>query len=289
MAKVAFLGLGQMGTPMATRLVDAGHELIVWNRTREKADPLAERGAAVASSPSEAAAGAEFVITMLATPEALEEVLFGADGAAAAFEPGQILIDMSTVGPDMVRDAAARLPERVSLVDAPVRGSTSEAAEGSLIIFVGASEDDHERVRPLLESLGQVHRIGPPGSAAAMKVVVNATLAASIVALGEALALGASLGLDRATLFDVLADSAIGSSAKSKRPNVESGHYPPRFKLRLAVKDLRLAVDAATNAGLDLKQAEAALAWLKEGVERGSGDLDYGAVVATISGDEARA
>ena len=127
MAKIGFLGLGEMGRPMASRLLRAGHDLVVWNRSAERTMPLAEEGATLAPSPAKAAIGADFVITMLATPEALEQVLFGTAGLAPALSPGQVLIDMSTVGPDEVRSVAARLPKGVSLVDAPVRGSVPQA------------------------------------------------------------------------------------------------------------------------------------------------------------------
>src|SRR5260370_868801 len=115
MAKIGFLGLGEMGTPMASRLFRAGHDVIVWNRTAERAAALAQQGAAVASSPAKTAAGANFVITMLATPEALEQVLFGAAGLVPALSTGQVLIDMSTVGPADVRPIPARIPQSVSL------------------------------------------------------------------------------------------------------------------------------------------------------------------------------
>ena len=209
MSKIAFLGLGQMGSPMAARLLEAGHHVTVWNRTPERAAPLRQRGAVVASSPAEAVAGVEFAITMLATPEALEAVLFADGGLAAALGPGQILIDMSTVGPEAARSVGARLPEGVSLVDAPVRGSVPEATEGRLHIFVGATDEDFARARPILESLGEIRHTGGAGSGAAMKLVVNLTLGAAIVALGEALALGESLGLEPSALLDVLADSPI--------------------------------------------------------------------------------
>ena len=132
---------------MATRLRRAGHDLTVWNRSPERTVPLASAGAAVASSPAKAAAGAELVITMLATPEALEQVLFGGDGLAAALSPGQVLIDMSTVGPDEVRSAAARLPEGTSLVDAPVRGSVPQATSGRLEVFVQSFPDARARTQ----------------------------------------------------------------------------------------------------------------------------------------------
>src|ERR1700686_1855202 len=132
MARIGFLGLGEMGTPMASRLLHAGHDMIVWNRTAERTAPLAQQGAAVASSPAKAPAGADFLVTILATPEALEQVLFGTAGLVPALSTGQVLIDMSTVGPDEVRSVAARMPKGVSLFDAPVRGSVPLAEPGCL-------------------------------------------------------------------------------------------------------------------------------------------------------------
>jgi len=286
MAKIGFLGLGEMGTPMARRLLRAGHELTVWNRSPEKTASLEKEGAAVAPSPGRAAAGADFVITMLATPDALEQVLFGTEGLAATLAPGQILIDMSTVGPDEVRSAAARLPKGTSLVDAPVRGSVPQATEGHLDIFVGATDPDYGRVRPILEVLGSVRHAGGPGSGASMKLVANLVLGAAIVTLGEALALGESLELQRNTVLDVLVDSPIGPIVKTKRANVESGRYAPSFKLRHAEKDLRLVTEAAAARGRDLKQAQANRAWLDEAAEHGAADLDFSAVVATIAKGE---
>ena len=284
MAKIGFLGLGEMGTPMASRLLHAGHDVIVWNRTAERATALAQQGAAVASSPAKAAATATFVITMLATPEALEQVLFGTAGLVPALSTGQVLIDMSTVGPDEVRSVAARLPKAASLVDAPVRGSVPQATSGRLDIFVGATDENYERVQPILESLGSVRHIGGPGSGAAMKLVANLALGAAIVALGEALSLGESLALERKSLLDALADSPIGPIVAAKRANVESRQFVPNFKLQHAAKDLRLVMEAAAARGRDLKQARVNRAWLDEASERGAADLDFSAVVATIRG-----
>jgi 3-hydroxyisobutyrate dehydrogenase-like beta-hydroxyacid dehydrogenase len=283
MSKIAFLGLGQMGTPMATRLLDAGHDLVVWNRTPGRATALVERGARLASSPLEAAAGVEIAITMLATPEAVEDVLFGTEGLVQGLAPGQVLLEMSTIGPAAVRSLASRMPAGVGMVDAEVRGSVPEATEGRLHVFVGATTDDFERVRPILESLGDVRHVGSLGAGAAMKLVVNATLGAAIVVMGESLALGQALGLQRATVLDVLEDSSIGPTVRAKRSNVESGQFSPSFKLRLAAKDLRLVTEAGDEAGLDLRAARAARAWLDEAMEQGAGDLDFSAVVATIT------
>src|SRR5258708_34917468 len=159
MAKIAFLGLGQMGAPMARRLLQAGHELTVWNRTPDRAKPLAAKGATVAGSPADACAGAAFAITMLATPDALKEVVLGEHGLMRALGAGQMYIDMSTVGPHTVRTIAAQFPQGVAVVDAPVRGSISQAAEGHLETSVGPTAEAFDRVRAIRECLGPVHHV----------------------------------------------------------------------------------------------------------------------------------
>jgi 3-hydroxyisobutyrate dehydrogenase len=286
-SRIAFLGLGQMGTPMARRLIDSGRRVVVWNRTPERAKPLTEIGATLASSPRDAVAGVDLVITMLATPDAVEDVLYGSEGFAPGLTERQTVIEMSTIGPKAFTSLASRMPDGVSFIDAPVRGSISEAAQGRLVVLVGADDEAFERVRPVLDIFGDVRRMGPVGSGAAMKLVINSVLGASIVALGEALALGRSLGLAQAALLDALEESPIGSMARSKRASVESGRYPPRFKARLAAKDMRLALEAADEGGVDVKEAKAVRAWLDEAVARGTGDLDYSAVIATILGADA--
>lgn len=223
---------------------------------------------------------------MLATPEAFEQVLFGSGGLATALSPGQILIDMSTVGPDEVRSAAARLPEGTSLVDAPVRGSVPQATSGRLEVFVGATDRNYERVRPILEILGTLRHTGGSGSGAAMKLVANLVLGAAIVTLGEALALGDALDLDGGLVLDTLADSPIGPIVKAKRGNVESGDFTPSFKLRHAAKDLRLVIEAASARCRELEQARANRAWLDDAAGRGASDLDFSAVIATIRGEK---
>jgi len=276
MAKLAFLGLGLMGTPMATRLLDAGHDVTVWDRTTARTVPLVDRGARTASTPAEAVTGVDTVFTMLANPEALDQVLGDALGA---LRPGQVLIDMSTVGPAEIRSIARRLPSHVTLVDSPVRGSVPEATEGRLIIYVGATEADFEKVQPLLAVLGTPHHVGGPGTGAETKVVVNLTLGAAMAALGEALALGDTFGLDRTTLLDILAESPLGPTVRAKRANIESGTYPPNFKLSLALKDLYLVTQAATQ---ELPIAEATLSWLEQATHDSTTDPDFSAVVETV-------
>ncbi|TCN41650.1 3-hydroxyisobutyrate dehydrogenase [Kribbella orskensis] len=222
------------------RLLGAGHDLTVWNRTADKARPLTDQGATAASTPAEAIAGVDAVITMVTNAEALEQVVFGDNGLAAALAPGQLLIDMSTVGPDAVRSVASRLPQGVAMVDAPVRGSVPQATAGKLAVYVGADPSGFQRVEPILAPLGTLHHVGGLGAGAATKVVVNSTLGAAIAAFGEALALGDDFGLDRSVVLDVLSDTPIASTVEAKRANVESGSYPANFKLSLALKDLNL-------------------------------------------------
>jgi 3-hydroxyisobutyrate dehydrogenase-like beta-hydroxyacid dehydrogenase len=199
-----------------------------------------------------------------------------------------LLIDMSTVGPDAVRSVATRLPAGVAMVDAPVRGSVPQATSGRLAIYVGADPSDFQRVEPILAPLGTLHHVGGPGSGAATKVVVNSTLGAAIAAFGEALALGNDLGLDRSVVLDVLSDTPIGSTVEAKRANVESGRYPASFKLSLALKDLDLVNQIADLAGRRLEVAAASRDWLERAAEAGAGDLDYSAVITTITTDGGR-
>ena len=270
MAKVAVVGLGGMGSRIARRVLDAGHELTVWNRSREKAEPL---GVPVAASPAEAASEAEVVITMVADPPALAAVTEGLQGVAAGADEGTTVIEMSTVGPAAIERVRSFL--RADLLDAPVLGSLSEAESGTLSIFVGGDEDVFERRRDLLEALGKPIYIGPSGSGAAAKLVANSTLITVIGALGEALALADALGLPCEKAFEVLGTTALAAQAERRRPALESHAYPPRFPLRLARKD----ADLIAELGLDLRLTEAGRSWL---AEAGDGNQDYSAVLLRI-------
>jgi 3-hydroxyisobutyrate dehydrogenase-like beta-hydroxyacid dehydrogenase len=274
---VAVVGLGAMGSRVARRLLDAGHELVVWNRTAEKAAPLVEAGAVAAATPAEAAARAEVVLTMVADPAALRDVTEGEDGVAAGVGEGATVIEMSTVGPDAVRQLGSVLGERADLLDAPVLGSRSEAEAGTLEIFVGGPEELVARWTPLLSVLGSPLHVGPLGSGAAAKLVANTTLVGTIGVLGEALALGEGLGFPRERVFEVLAKTPLAEQAARRRGPFERGDYPPRFPLRLARKD----ADLVGETGLDLRLVAAARSWLAEAETRDR-DLDYAAVLAWI-------
>jgi len=287
MSNVAFCGLGQMGAPMAARLLEAGHDLTVWNRNPDRASPIVARGARRAATPAEAAAEAEIAVTMLADPSALDEVVFGDGGLAAGLLPGATLVDMSTVGPAAVRDIGARLPEAVHFLDAPVLGSVGQALDGSLRIFVGGDPATFDRWRPLLAAMGTPSHLGPHGAGASMKLVANSTLGALMCGLAEALALADAFGLDEVAVLDILAGSPIGRTVESKRPLIEGGSYQPaNFKLSLAAKDLGLVVQAAEATGIDLRLAVAARAWFDRADSAGLGSLDYSAVIAAARGTD---
>jgi 3-hydroxyisobutyrate dehydrogenase-like beta-hydroxyacid dehydrogenase len=269
-ARVAVIGLGGMGSRIAKRLLDGGHELTVWNRSPEKAEAL---GAPLAASPAEAASEAEVLITMVADPPALAAVTEGLEGVAAGADENTTVIEMSTVGPAAIERLASVL--RGQLLDAPVLGSLNEAEAGTLSIFVGGDEAVFERRRELLEVLGNPIYIGPSGSGAAAKLVANSTLITVIGALGEALALAQALGLSRETTFEVLGTTALAAQAERRRRALESGEFAPRFPLRLARKD----ADLIAELGLDLRLTEAGRSWL---AEAGDGDQDYSAVLLRI-------
>ncbi|MGW0736917.1 NAD(P)-dependent oxidoreductase [Streptomyces sp. NPDC002851] len=255
MEQIAFLGLGHMGAPMAGRLLRAGYPLTVWNRTPDKAAPLVAAGARQAATPAEAVRGADVVLTMLAGPEALNAVaeqLTGPD----VLRPGTHWAEMSTVGPDAVRDLAERLPHGIGLVDAPVMGSTDKAAAGGLGILAGGTEADVTAVEGVLSRLGTVTRIGPLGSGAALKLVVNTAVMGGVVLVAEAMRLADALGLDETTARDALDRSPLsGAATRAFATTVHFGND-------LAVKDIALATRTARLPAMEavLAHFEAAAA-----------------------------
>ena len=283
MATLAFCGLGRMGMPMATRLLESGHDLVVWNRSPDRVTELVDRGARQAESPADAASSADAVVTMLSTPAVVESVVVTGDRpVTAGLQAGATLIEMSTIGPDAVRRIAERLPDGVGMLDAPVLGSVAQATDGSLEVFVGGSEEAFERWRPVLAVLGRPVRHGHLGSGAAMKLVANSTLGAAMSAVGEALALADRLGLDQALVLDALAGSPLGATVKSKRSKIESGDYEANFALELAAKDMRLVEEAARGVGLDARVVTAARAHFDDANRAGLAGLDYSAVIAHV-------
>ncbi len=210
MTRVAFLGLGAMGAPMAGRVLDAGHDLTVWNRTPGRADGLVARGATAASTPAEAVRDAEVVVTMLADPAALDDVVSGDDGVAGSIGPDAVLVDMSTVGPTAIRSVAERL-RPVRVLDAPVLGSVPQAETGSLVILVGGDRDALLRCTDVLEAMGRVVHVGGSGAGATVKLANNAAGMSALVALGEVLSFTDRAGLDPETVLDALGMGPLAS------------------------------------------------------------------------------
>lgn len=285
METVAVLGLGAMGSRIALRLLDAGHDVVVWNRSPDKAAPVVARGAIAASSPQDAAVRSRILITMLADPQALRSVSEGPEGIVAGAHPALIIVEMSTVGPAALRRLATSLGPEAQLVDAPVLGSISEAEAGGLTIFAGGPAEVVDRVEPLLAVLGSVLRVGPLGAGAAAKLVANAALLGTLTILGETLALADAFGLPRETTAEVLASTPLAEQARRRLALIRAGDYPRRFALSLARKDADLMLDAAEAAAAKAPALETMRNWLRAAEADGRGASDYTAVLATMLGD----
>jgi 3-hydroxyisobutyrate dehydrogenase-like beta-hydroxyacid dehydrogenase len=281
--KVGFVGLGNMGYPMAANLVKRGHEVTVYNRTRSKAARFHdETGAPVANCPAEAVANAEVVITMLYDAASLVDVYEGRDGIGGALGAGQVAVEMSTSGPKAIEWLAGMIePTGARLVDAPVSGSLMTAEAGQLLIMVGGDVDAVERARPVLEAMGRsVVRLGPLGCGATMKLAVNSIVYGLNQSLSEALVLAERAGIARSSAYDIFADSPIAAPAVHYRREVfENPGGPVRsLSIRGSEKDLRLALELAEQLGAPMGQARYNAAVLGAAREAGFADRDVGEV-----------
>ncbi len=274
-----------MGAPMALHVLNAGHRLAVWNRTPDRAAELVAAGAVGAASPAEAARDAGAVVCMLADPDAAREVLLGPGGVAEGAVAGTLVIDCSTIGPATAKELAAALGERgLRYVDAPVLGSVVPAREGRLAVFAGGSAADYAEAEPLLHLWGdpmKVRHVGAVGSASAVKLVINLTLAIAMSGVGEALRLAGHLGIDRHAALDALAEGPLSATVASKRTMLDEEEYSPvGFSLDLLAKDLGLVLDAAYG---DLPVTESVLAVVREAVSAGHRDDDYAALAGYLA------
>lgn len=287
--RIAFLGLGIMGSRMAANLLAAGHELTVWNRTAATADTWAVEhpGAAVAASPAEAAAGAELVITMVVDGPDVEAILLGPDGAATTAAPGTLVADMSTIAPAAAEALGARLAERgITFLDAPVTGSSPAAAAGTLTIMVGGDAADVTRAMPALEAMGGLIRhVGPTGHGQRVKLVNNAVAIANTITAGQALLAAKALGVDLDALVEVLSAGAGGSVVLDLKSGPMRTHdYPLLFKTEHMLKDVQHCLDAVGEQGVPFPAAADAREVLVATVGRGLGEADYAAVIETLEG-----
>jgi 3-hydroxyisobutyrate dehydrogenase len=285
MTAIAVLGLGAMGRAIAARLLGAGNELSVWNRTPGRDEQLVVAGARRAGSPADAVRNAEVVITMVTDPPALEHVLFDTDGAASAIPREATLIDMSTVGPTAIASVVERVAP-VAVLDSPVLGSVPSVESGTLVIFVGGDRAVFDRHNELLSLLGTPIYVGPSGSGAWLKLVNNAAGTAALVAVGELLALTDRAAIDPDVALDSLAAGPLASLIERWRPRLTGEDHASYFRLALARKDLELALDEAERHGIELTVARAAADRGDEAIEAGLGDEDFGAVVPFLRQEE---
>jgi 3-hydroxyisobutyrate dehydrogenase-like beta-hydroxyacid dehydrogenase len=286
--RVGFIGLGIMGSRQAANLVRAGHELRVFNRTRETAEAWAsEHAAEVAETPRAAAEDADAVITMVVDGAQVEAMLLGDDGAVAGAPAGTLFIDCSTIAPEHARRLGATLREQGhGFVDAPVTGSAPKAQDGTLTIMAGGAAADMERARPLLEAMGKlIVHTGDVGQGQAVKVISNAVAAVNCATLAQALVVGRRAGVDLESLVEVMgAGSANSTMLELKgRPMLEHD-FSPLFKLEHMLKDVGLCLDEARTAGAPFPFAALARELYSAGVGRGLGEQDFAAVLEVLEG-----
>ena len=278
---VGLIGLGLMGGPMGQNLLRAGFPVVVWNRTRAKADDLVREGAKLAADPGAVAGEADVLITIVSDPAALEEVLFGARGAIEALRPGSTLVDSSTVSPELARQIAAACAEHgVDFLDAPVTGGTWGAKKGELVFMIGGKAEVLERVRPVLEAVGKkFFLLGPSGAGQTVKLGMNLLLALQVDAFAEALALVTAGGVPAEKLIEVLQSSMARSGVLDvKAPMMVKGEFPASFPLRLMHKDVRLALELVRNNGVTLPCGTAAYATYSAVMNSSLDDPDFSAV-----------
>lgn len=287
MTRVAFLGLGRMGRPMAERLLDVADPLVVWNRSPEKVRAFVREHPAArsAATPTEAAAGADVVVSMVADDAAAEAVHLGEAGTLAADPSPAIVIESGTLAPSTVRRLADVARERgTAFLDVPVSGSVDAAKAGSLLLLAGGDADALADAGPVLARLGRrTVQMGGSGSGSLAKLLVNGVLHALNQAVGEALAVADASGLARGDLYDVLADSAVGAPVLGyRRAQYLTDDAPVAFALSLAAKDVGLLVDEADAAGAAVPQARLNLAALRRAAEDGYGEEDMAALATWL-------
>ncbi len=282
MARVGFLGTGAMGARMAARLISDGHDLVVWNRSPERAQPLATIGATIAQTPRAVAKEADFVISMVRDDAASKAVwLDDQSGALGAMQQGAIAIDSSTLSLAWSRDLAKRAIETgVHFLDAPVAGSRPQAEAGQLIYFVGGSTEALNRANPLLRAMGAaVHHAGENGAGAAIKLAVNTLLGVQVCAIAEVLALLDASGLDAATGCAILSETPVASAAaKGAAAAMLSGSFAPMFPVSLVEKDFCYAL-ALAEKGDTFPMAQAACDVFRQAIREGLSEENLTSVV----------
>jgi 3-hydroxyisobutyrate dehydrogenase-like beta-hydroxyacid dehydrogenase len=279
--RIAFLGLGIMGRPMAQNLVKAGHELRVWNRSPGKVVD----GATTSPTPKDAAQGAEIVWICVSDTKAVEQVLFGKDGAAESVKPGTIVVDSSTILPSASLKFAELIRKKgADFVDAPVTGSKVGAESGQLIFIVGARQETFDKLQPLFKAMGKsVVRVGENGKGLAAKLSMNLMIALTYEGFAEALVLAEKQNVDLQALLSLINQSMVRSGVvEYKAPFVIQRDFSANFPLRLMHKDIHLMLEAARNNGVKLPGLETVDKVYQASVKEGHADLDYAATLLTL-------
>ena len=284
--RVAFLGLGIMGSRMAAQLLQAGHELNLWTRTDGKAAAwAAENGGTALATPAQAASGADVVISMVVDGPQVREILLGPGGAAEQASAGTLFADMSTIAPGAAVAISAELAELGhQFVDAPVTGSSPAAETGTLTIMVGGDAGDADRAQPLFEAMGRtIVRCGPVGHGQLVKLINNAVAVANASTAAQALVAGRAVGADLDALVSVMNAGSGGSAILALKAAPFMNHdYTTLFKTDHMLKDVRHCLDAVAACGATFAAAQDAATLLAETVELGFGDADYAAILEVI-------
>jgi len=284
-ANLGFIGLGSMGSRIAKRLLVAGHRVSGYNRTRTKAESLIQAGMQWKDSPREVAQAADITLSMVRDSAALSSVADGPDGILAGLSAGKIYVDMSTVSPSLTRDLAGRVAALgAQMLDAPVPGSIPAVEAGTLVIYVGGSEDALEKARPVFEALSQkIIHVGENGQAITTKIAINLNLPTQLISLFEGLLLAERSGIPRATALDSLLNSVAASPAmKYRAPLILNMPEEVWFSAAMMQKDLRLALELGKELGVELRTVELAQEMLSKAVDLGWGDEDFAVLFRVV-------
>jgi len=282
--KIGFIGIGQMGRHMSRRILEAGYGVVVHDLNKEAATPLINSGAEWADSPAAAAKACRVVITSLPKPQDVEQVVYGKNGLMQAWRPGDIYIDMSTNSPSLMRRIAADAATKgVSVLDAPVSGGVKGAEAGTLTIIVGGEATALEKVRKVLEAMGQkIFPVGPVGCGSVVKLVNNLISLICNSASAEGFALGVRAGIDPAMLLEIIKVSTGDNWCARQYPNtVFKGDFEPGFKISLAYKDINLALELGKENGVPLPVGAAVRKDLEDTIAAGFQDKGVDAVILT--------
>jgi len=289
-AEVGYVGLGVMGSAAVHRLLAAGYEVTVWNRTRAKAEPLLEAGARWAHTPREVAERSEVIFTMVTNTAAVQAVTEGPDGIIAGLGPGMVYVDMSTASPANTRALAAQVAGTgAQMLDAPVSGTAIIVDQGKASLMVGGDEGTFERVRPILEAIGpKVFHVGPNGAAVTMKIAINLSLAVQMLAFSEGVLIAEKSGIARERVVEVMLASVIASPMVAYRGPLVLGHPDEVwFDCHMMQKDMNLALELGQELEVPLPTTAVTNEFLTAANGMGIGDLDFAVlfdVLAAMSG-----